>query len=216
MKKYISFIVLVLLFHWSNFAVAENEIQIQMFTAVQQGDLGTFNQLLSSGADPGFTEEHKSFRNSSFCEATKVGNGKFFDLIVGKERQLEYRSFYTDPFGSPLLCAISYGNFPVYEKLLSLGVEVNAIQNEGSEMVRRPLSFALLNSRANFAWDILQRIEPDETQITYMVQFAERNGGVEGTLQQMYRQKIIHWLIDRGVLVDPKPPAPRELYERKK
>jgi len=221
MKRYIykAMLFTIFLHPLISFAHEKNaEGELQMFNAMVNGDLETFKELLDNGIDPIEGTDSNGFRTSSFCESTKVGNEEYFDLIVVNEELVHYLSVIGTSYGSPITCAISYDNFPIYLKLLSLGVDVNAVQNSGAaddRLFLRPLAIALKNRTAKFAWDILQRIEVSDVQIDRLVRFANGNPGIEGRPKQMYRQKIIQWLIDRGIEVNPKHPGRREGYESK-
>ena len=213
MKRTIEVISLVLVFYCSpGFAAEKTDTEdlTRMFLSVQQNDMDLFKQLLDDGVDPSALAHGESFKFTSFCESTKPGNEEYFELIVAEGARLENPGKYINNWGSPLLCAIAYKNFFVYERLIALGVDVNAVQNPKvtrKKSLRRPLSYTLLSNRIDFAWDIIQRIEVSEDQIRRMVRYVEGNPGYEDNPQQVYRQQIIQWLIDRGVEVNPSIPG---------
>ena len=218
MTKASIFIICIVIFSSAAFAESEENEKL-MLDAMKSKDLALFKTLLSNGVNPNLPTEGSRYRTTSLCESTKPGNEAYFSLIVNEGVSLEHKSDLTDSRGSPLLCSIHYGNFPIYKEILSLGIDVNAVQNlrsKGSVLERRPLSFALRSNRAAFAWDIIQRIEINETQKSRIIRFVNGNSGIEGNPNQIYREKIIQWSIEQGFEVNPQPSAPRSLYERKK
>ena len=214
MKEILIF-VLVFLFsisYSSSFAHERNvEGEQRMFNAIGEDDFILFKELLEDGVDPIASTAGRGFKTSSFCEATKLGNDKYFELIVLNRQLIHYVSVLGSNYGSPLACAISYDNFHVYQRLLSLGVDINGVQNPGAHderLYRRPFDIALRTTRADFAWDIIQRIKVNDMQISKLVRFVNGNPGIKGNKKQIYRQKIIQWLIEKGVDINPKSPGP--------
>ena len=179
--------------------------EIRMFEAIGQGNLELFEKLLASGSDPLTATSYAGFKSSSVCEATKLGNEDYFSLIIAQNISLDYLSVNGSFFKSPLTCAIFYGNFPVFQEIVSTGVELNSLLNPDSPSeiyFKYPLNYALKPDRAEFAWDIIRRLEVSdyhEFQIEDVTRFAVKNSLQKKNTEDENLQKIVQWLAEQGV-----------------
>jgi len=208
-KKWTLLIVTILVSWLSPYLFAHTEIgedEVDMFIAMTERDEESFVQLLSSGADPLAPTAYSGFRSSVLCESTKLHNEEFFDLIVDENISLDYQSEIAYAFSSPLNCAIFYGNYSVYKKLLDLGADVNVLENPDvrqKQLYRYPLNNSLKLNRTKFAWDIINRIEVRDVQLEDIVVFVYSNFESQEAKNDRHFQLILNWLLAQGIEMKP-------------
>lgn len=173
----------------------------QLFEAIRASDIATFKEILATGADPNKSTTNDWFRFSSSCESTKRGNSEFFDAIVESDALVDLVSPLGGFTGSMIACAIFYNNFEAYLRLQELGVDVNSIQNPGVKDTRlytTPFHIAVMAIRFRIALDILQKINPSNSQIRTLSRIINQTVQIEGHPENPYREQLVEWLRSRG------------------
>ncbi len=173
----------------------------KLLEAMQSSDVALFRELLAIGEDPNTSASNEWFRFTSSCESTKKGNNEFFEAIVESGAPLDLVSPLGGFTGSMIACAIFYNNFETYQRLLDLDVDINTVQNPAahdSRLFMTPIDIAVMANRFRITMDILERIEPTESQIRTLVRTVNQTPGIKGHPEQPYRDQLADWLKSKG------------------
>ncbi len=196
----------------------------ELLIALYQLDFDLFKQLIDSGADPLLPPSDRyGFQYTSMCQSTQPDREAFLDYLLSDNVDVNvghiFRPKFAEFHGSALACAIHFENTKAFDKIVAWGVGINDLLNPQAEQemfYRTPLEIALIRRKFKIAAHIVSRIGANDKQIKVLVSILGRNGGIEGKPDQVYRRELVQWLRSRGHEVNPKPPAPKELYEIKK
>lgn len=173
----------------------------KLLNAMRSSDMSEFRELLANGVDPNLPTEHGWFRFTSSCESTKEGNSEYFEAIVESGANLHLVSPLGGFSDSMIACAIQYNNFDAYRRLHELGVDINSVQNPGAEDSRlylTPFHLAVMSNRFKIAADILDKIDPSQSQISTLNRIIQRTSGYKGHKEQSYRNQLRDWLRNKG------------------
>lgn len=187
----------------------QSSLNERLFSSIIEQDLNKFKESLSLGADPNVATDGRYYLSSALCEATKVGNDQYLDAIAEAVLHLDF-NYNSALYNSPATCAIGYRNKAALEKFMSMGLDVGVVLDPEAPAI---LQFTLLDVALNIGsvdivWYLMQIVEPNDRQIQSLVRSVERSGGYIGHYYVPYIQKIVSWLREKGVKVQPKPPRP--------
>jgi hypothetical protein len=173
----------------------------KLMKAMQTNDISAFREYLEAGANPNIPTEGTNFGTSSSCQSAKEDKLSFFEAIVDSGASLDVVSPLASIRGSLILCAIHYNNFEVYSRLRDLGVDINSVQNPAahdSRLFLTPIDMAVMANRFKITMDILNRIQPTESQIRTLVITIDQTPGIKGHKEQPYRDELADWLLSKG------------------
>jgi len=191
------------------------EQKYTLTNSISEKDMAKFDAMLDAGVTPYSIAGPGGFFSSAVCQSTVLGSEEFFERLI--ERQVDMSHVSKSGWDTTALtCAIFHKNWPVYLRILELGVDPDQILNPNvvdTRLQKTAFSDAIGLNRYEFAWDLLNRSPMDDVEIRDLIRVLERNGGIKGDPVQHYREKLTNWLREQGIKVNPKPAGTLNILE---